>query len=296
MKSVAMLSFLQILLICLFYLRVKAYSASGLAGGRSAHSSDTSRDDDLTDDECFEPLQIACEINGYIIPAIVDTGAQISVMSESCARRCRVSNMIDGRFTGKAVGVGSSDILGRINELPMQVGPVSFHNKIAILRESRVDLILGLDFLQRFKSEINLDERILKMKVRGRSIRISLLSNHNGPLKVSRDEYEYDEQDIVLEEESSSEDDSNYDDYKKFDYNHGREKQPSGHRTHTRQSQSELEERYPTERSSIKTKSTNKEKSKASYTKPNKYDDYSMDEESDDDMRRGLMGVSMEGV
>jgi hypothetical protein len=28
----------------------------------------------ITDDECFEPLQINCEINGYVIPAIIDTG------------------------------------------------------------------------------------------------------------------------------------------------------------------------------------------------------------------------------
>lgn len=28
----------------------------------------------ITDDECFEPLQIPCEINGYVIPAIIDTG------------------------------------------------------------------------------------------------------------------------------------------------------------------------------------------------------------------------------
>jgi hypothetical protein len=31
----------------------------------------------------FEPLQIMCEINGYMVPAIVDTGAEISVMSTS---------------------------------------------------------------------------------------------------------------------------------------------------------------------------------------------------------------------
>lgn len=28
----------------------------------------------ITDEECFEPLQIPCEINGHVIPAIIDTG------------------------------------------------------------------------------------------------------------------------------------------------------------------------------------------------------------------------------
>lgn len=132
---------------------------------------------DFSDDECFhfEPLQILCEVNGFIIPAIVDTGAQVTVMSESCARRCRVANQIDGRFSGKAVGIGSSDILGRINQLGMRVGPISYHSKVSILRQSRVDLIIGLDFLRRFGAEISLERRLLKLNVRGETVRIPFI-------------------------------------------------------------------------------------------------------------------------
>jgi DNA damage-inducible protein 1 len=57
---------------------------------------------------------VLCEVNGFLVPAIIDTGAQITVMSASCAKRCRISNKIDARFSGRAVGVGSSDIIGRI--------------------------------------------------------------------------------------------------------------------------------------------------------------------------------------
>ena len=142
---------------------------------------------DFSDDECFpfEPLQIQCEINGFIIPAIVDTGAQVTVMSESCARRCRVANQIDGRYSGKAVGIGSSDILGRINQLQMRVGPITYHNKVSILRQSRVDLIVGLDFLRRFGAEINLDRRILKLNVRGRIVRIPFMYENKSYLGQS---------------------------------------------------------------------------------------------------------------
>lgn len=141
---------------------------------------------DFSDEECFqfEPLQIPCEINGFIIPAIVDTGAQVTVMSESCAKRCRIANQIDGRFSGQAVGIGSSDILGRIDELLMRVGPITYHNKVSILRQSRVDLIIGLDFLRRFGAEINLEKKMLKLTVRGRIVRIPFISDtyeHLGP-------------------------------------------------------------------------------------------------------------------
>ena len=141
---------------------------------------------DSDDDECvhFEPLQIPCEINGFIIPAIVDTGAQVTVMSESCAKRCHISDQIDGRYSGKAVGIGSSDILGRINDLSMRVGPVSYLNKVSILRQSRVDLIIGLDFLRRFGAEINIEKRMLKLQVRGKVVRIPFICDINDEFEI----------------------------------------------------------------------------------------------------------------
>jgi Aspartyl protease len=175
---------------------------------------------DFSDDECFpfEPLQIQCEINGYLIPAIVDTGAQVTVMSESCARRCRVANQIDGRFSGKAVGIGSSDILGRINQLLMRVGPISYHNKVSILRQSRVDLIVGLDFLRRFSAEINLDQRILKLNVRGRTVRIPFIYENKSYLEQSynkrsslSDSDTYNDDDEENEEEEEHEEHSSAD-------------------------------------------------------------------------------------
>lgn len=43
-------------------------------------------------------------------------------MSASCAKRCRVSSNIDSRYAGKAIGVGTSEIIGRINQLDMRIG------------------------------------------------------------------------------------------------------------------------------------------------------------------------------
>lgn len=173
-----------------------------------------SLEEDFSDDECFyfEPLQIPCEVNGFIIPAIVDTGAQVTVMSESCARRCRVADQIDGRFSGKAVGIGSSDILGRINQLSMRVGPISYHSKVSILRQSRVDLIIGLDFLRRFDAEINLERRFLKLNVRGRTVRIPFIPDSTKPLGLSsRNHVSLDDRDSVKrKDERFSESEEDY--------------------------------------------------------------------------------------
>jgi len=125
--------------------------------------------------EGFAPLQVLCEVNGFLVPAIIDTGAQITVMSASCAKRCRISGSIDARFSGRAAGVGSSDIIGRIDGLGMRVGPVNFEGKVSILREARVDFLIGLDLLQRFKTEVNLRDHVLKLQVRDRVYRVPLL-------------------------------------------------------------------------------------------------------------------------
>jgi DNA damage-inducible protein 1 len=137
--------------------------------------------DDVGDS--FVPLQVLCEVNGFLVPAIIDTGAQITVMSASCAKRCRISNKIDARFSGRAVGVGSSDIIGRIDGLEMRVGPVSFEGRVSVLRDARVDFLIGLDLLKRFNTEVNLKDHVLKLQVRERWYKVPLL-NKNSDLEV----------------------------------------------------------------------------------------------------------------
>ena len=124
---------------------------------------------------CFEPIQVMCELNGFVIPAMIDTGAQISVISSSCAQRCRIAQQMDTRYAGKAVGVGSTDILGRINEVATRLGPVTFNTKLSVLRKSGAEFILGLDFLRRFRCQINMNEEILTMQVRDKVLRIPML-------------------------------------------------------------------------------------------------------------------------
>ena len=163
------------------------------------------RMDDIAD---FAPLQVMCEVNGYTVPAIIDTGAQISIMSYSCAQRCRINNNIDTRYAGRAIGVGSSDILGRINGLNMKIGPISFDGKVSILRDSRVDFLIGLDFLKRFNCEVSFKDRALRLQVRHKFYKIPLLSefyNENQHLeipasKMDQDDVYEDEYDFSLEQ------------------------------------------------------------------------------------------------
>lgn len=58
------------------------------------------------------------QVNGQPIKAFVDSGAQSSIMSQDCARRCNLLHLLDKRFQGMAVGVGSGKIVGQIHQVP----------------------------------------------------------------------------------------------------------------------------------------------------------------------------------
>lgn len=133
----------------------------------------------------FKPLQVMCEVNGYLIPAMIDTGAEITVMSASCAKRCGVSNLIDTQHSGKAVGVGFSEIVGGIDGMGLRIGPLNFQSKISILRSSRCDFLIGLDILKRFKCDISLREKHLRFHLRGEEVRIPLLSSSTDHQEVN---------------------------------------------------------------------------------------------------------------
>jgi len=141
------------------------------------------------EEEEFRPIQIMCEINGFSVAAIIDTGAQVSIMSSSCAKRCHLFNAIDRHFAGKAHGVGSGEILGRIDQMMMRMGPLTFKSRIFVLRDSPVDFLIGLDFLKRFEGEVSLKDNVLRLNVKGKFLRIPFFSEsvsmYNRPVDQS---------------------------------------------------------------------------------------------------------------
>jgi DNA damage-inducible protein 1 len=109
-------------------------------------------------------LYMDVEINGTPIKAFVDSGAQSTIMSMTCAERCGIMRLIDHRFAGEARGVGTAKILGRVHIAQMKVGSSYFPISITILEHSDVDFLFGLDMLKRYRCEISLKNNELRIE------------------------------------------------------------------------------------------------------------------------------------
>ncbi len=108
-------------------------------------------------------LYIDAAVNQVFVRAFVDSGAQTTIMSMACARRCNIGHLIDTRFTGIAKGVGSSKILGRIHMVPMQLGSIFIPISITILEDDSMEFLFGLDNLKRHRCCIDLNSNVLKV-------------------------------------------------------------------------------------------------------------------------------------
>jgi len=60
-----------------------------------------------------------------------------------------LTRLMDVRFAGTAVGVGTSRILGRVHSVNLQFKDQFFSCSITILEDDKIEFLLGLDMLKR---------------------------------------------------------------------------------------------------------------------------------------------------
>lgn len=112
-------------------------------------------------------LYIKCKVNGYPIDAFVDSGAQSTIMSKACAERCNITRLLDTRWSGVALGVGTQKILGRIHLCQVQIENDFLPSSFNVLEQQPMDMLLGLDMLKRHQCVIDLKDNILKIGTTG---------------------------------------------------------------------------------------------------------------------------------
>eukprot|EP00271_Cylindrocystis_brebissonii_P000653 TRINITY_DN10794_c0_g1_i1.p1 TRINITY_DN10794_c0_g1~~TRINITY_DN10794_c0_g1_i1.p1 ORF type:complete len:459 (-),score=130.26 TRINITY_DN10794_c0_g1_i1:499-1875(-) len=108
-------------------------------------------------------LYVMMEVNNISISAFIDSGAQMSIMSQACAERCGVMRLCDERYKGFAMGVGKDRIIGRIHNVQLKIGPNFYMCGITVLETAKLDFIFGLDMLKRHQCSIDLKDNVLRI-------------------------------------------------------------------------------------------------------------------------------------
>lgn len=108
-------------------------------------------------------LYVDMEVNGVPIKAFVDSGAQATIISKSCAERCGLLRLLDQRYKGVAHGVGQTEILGRIHVAPIKIGNVFYPCSFTVLDSPNMDFLFGLDMLRKHQCIIDLKENVLRV-------------------------------------------------------------------------------------------------------------------------------------
>lgn len=139
-------------------------------------------------------LYVDMEVNGFPLKAFVDSGAQSTIISKTCAERCGLLRLMDKRYRGIAKGVGQSEIVGRIHVAPLKIGKNFYPCSFTVLDQADLEFIFGLDMLRKHQCSIDLKDNVLR--VGGGEISVPFLQENELPLHLHDDKR--------LEEPSSS--------------------------------------------------------------------------------------------
>ncbi|SGZ55529.1 CIC11C00000002409 [Sungouiella intermedia] len=107
-------------------------------------------------------LYIKLRINGHETFALVDSGAQQTIIHPKLAEEFGILRFLDKRYAAMSIGIGSARTEGRIHSVPVSLGDSNLEVPCSFtVIETHVGILFGLDMLRRHKCLIDLGQDAL---------------------------------------------------------------------------------------------------------------------------------------
>mmetsp|Transcript_57640 Transcript_57640/g.168809 ORF Transcript_57640/g.168809 Transcript_57640/m.168809 type:complete len:183 (+) Transcript_57640:12-560(+) len=106
-------------------------------------------------------LLIACELADFDLEMLVDTGAQMSVISAPLMHQLNLSGRLDQTQQGMASGVGHAMVVGWLRNIPVRLGHLQLGLDFSVLGGEEALLLLGIDQMRKLECVVDLDQQCL---------------------------------------------------------------------------------------------------------------------------------------
>ncbi|AYV84017.1 MAG: hypothetical protein Hyperionvirus15_55 [Hyperionvirus sp.] len=130
---------------------------------------------EMADENIYPMLKSKCQINVNAkiaekdVTLIIDTGAQVNVMSIELVKKLGIESFMDTRATGKMHGIGIGDVCGQIPYIEIKFGEVLCAANFYILdSKENLDVLIGFPFMMFYKT--NLDFEKSQMTIAGHKV------------------------------------------------------------------------------------------------------------------------------
>lgn len=103
-------------------------------------------------------LYITCKINNFEFQALIDTGAQSTIMGCDVVEKCELLDLIDVMYKGKILGVNQeAETMGRIHCVDILVEDDAIPMSFTVLKTTLgSEVIIGMDILSSHRSVIDI--------------------------------------------------------------------------------------------------------------------------------------------
>jgi len=109
-------------------------------------------------------LHLLVEINNYVVEGLVDIGASMSIVAVAVVRELGMMHLVTGLETYKTTSGVVTQVLGRIDEVPVKVGGVQCAMTFMVVDTDSYDVLLGLDFLMKIGAVVDVERGLIQVR------------------------------------------------------------------------------------------------------------------------------------